>query len=358
MDFLVDFFKAIFEEQLEFDQDEKGNAVFASTFFTPVQILEIDSIAYKNEFLAWLSDRWLPEQNERLDQLLKIHANRKRFSDLCTALKNGHLVPLIGSGMSVSSGLQTWSGFLRSILCYSTMAEDELNRLLGDSAFEEAIEQIACSMPKRLFDERIEHDLRIDPASINGAIRFLPELFDRLVLTTNLDNLLELLYADRERDFSHILAGSGVCEYRNLKASSERVLLKLHGDYRNRKTQVLSKNEYEKAYESGSPVREELMNIYRNKNLLCIGCSLGQDRTVSLLSEVAKMDEAMPRHYAFLQQPTRAEIRIREHFLTERDIFPIWYEGDHDECIQTLFVGMLQYLGKDMTEVVRNVVFH
>lgn len=340
--------KNFFEEQLELRIDKDGNAVIGDTVFSPVAILKADGAAYEDQFSKWISERWLPEQNEILEQILSTHANRKRFTDLCATLKNGQLIPLVGSGMSVSSGLKPWSGFLRTIRLHSSMPEALLEELLSRWAFEEAAEQLAAAMPARLFDERIEHDLRVDdPEEICGAVLFLPELFDKLILTTNLDDLLEQMYRVRGRPFSHVLAGDEIGEYRKVKAMSERILLKFHGDCRKREGRVLGSAEYDKAYGAGSPLRDELSTIYTIHSLLYIGCSLNPDRTVSLLAEVAKHDAGMPKHYAFLQHPRGGKLLIgREHFLAERDIFPIWYPGDHDESIQALFVGMLQHLDK------------
>ena len=166
-----------------------------------------------------------------------------------------------------------------------------------------------------------------------------------LILTTNLDDLLERLYGARGRRFSHILFGGTIGEYRRIKANSERVLLKFHGDCQVRDGRVLGRTEYDKVYTSGSPLCEELTTIYRIHSLLFVGCSLNPDRTVELLAEVAKLDPLMPKHYAFLQHPNDADVLLeREHFLTDRDIFPIWYPGDHDESIQALFVGMLRHM--------------
>ncbi len=344
----MDILKAIFEEQLEIRQDSVGNAVIGGTVFTPVAILQADKTAYDDEYSKWLSERWLPEQNEKLEEILIIHTNRTRFADLCTALKNNQVIPLIGSGMSVSSGKPAWSDFLRSIRPYSSVENMRLEEMLAASQYEEAVEELIHTMPGRLFDERIEHELRFDNASkITGAIQFLPELFDKLVLTTNLDDLLENLYTYRQCSFNEILIGEDVGRYRVKKATAQRILLKFHGDCRIQEGRVLGKVEYERAYKPASAVRDELMMIYRNYNLLCLGCSLGADRTVSLIGEVAALDKGMPKHYAFLSKPTDEEaLRSRECFLAERGIFPIWYVGDHDDCIQTLFIGMLQSLGK------------
>mgnify|MGYP001255509977 CR=1 FL=1 len=336
----------IFEEQLEFIRDEKGNAVIGGTVFTPAAILKADIDAYEDEFSKWFSERWLPEQNDLLEQIMEFSSNKRRFADLCSALKNGQVVPLIGSGMSVPSGLPSWSDFLRLIRCHSSMDEAELEEMIEDSAFERAVDRLRQTIPRRLFDEQIEHNLFIERSTINGPIHFLPELFDKLILTTNLDDIIEQLFEDRDRRFSHVLAGNDIGNYRRLMASSERVLLKLHGDCRNREGQVLGEAEYDQAYGNGSLIRNELSMIYRTYSLLCVGCSLGPDRTVSLLSEVAGTDDGMPRHYAFLHKPEDVNVISKEHFLTERGIFPIWYNGDHDECIQALFVGMLQKLEK------------
>ncbi|MFZ2473121.1 MAG: SIR2 family protein [Methanothrix sp.] len=342
----MDFLHAIFEDQLEL-RLEKGNAVIGGTIFPPVVILKADNAAYDSEYLDWLNFHWLPDQNELLERILKIRANRNRFYDLCKALKNGQVIPFVGSGMSVPSGLKTWSNFLLSIRGFSRMSDEELKRLLAESEFEEAAERLLQSMPPRLFNEQVEHSLRIDGSKkIDGAVRFLPELFDKLVLTTNLDDLLENLYNSSNR-FDHIFAGNEIRKYRMTKTISKRVLIKLHGDCKDPEGRVLRKDEYNKAYAEGSQIREELINLLKTNSLLFLGCSLDKDRTVSLAAEIAKADPAMPRNYAFLQCPDNEDICLeREHFLTDCSIFPIWYQADHDECIQSLFTGMLQCLGK------------
>ena len=68
---------------------------------------------------------------------------------------------------------------------------------------------------------------------------------------------------------------------------------------------------------------------------------------MTLLKEVADADKNMPRHYALLQRPkTAKKIVEREHFLTERNIFPIWYDGDHSTDVEALLVGLLEDLKK------------
>jgi hypothetical protein len=105
--------------------------------------------------------------------------------------------------------------------------------------------------------------------------------------------------------------------------------------------------EYEQAYASEGVVYQELSLIFKTKSILFLGCSLGADRTLDLIAKVAAGDLNMPKHYAFLKEPIDEPARIRrEHFLTERGLFPIWYQNGHDEDIEALLVGILRYLGR------------
>ncbi|MGH2359511.1 MAG: hypothetical protein ACRDGM_03080, partial [bacterium] len=192
----MEFLRAIFEAELHIELDEEGNAVIGETVFPPVSILRSDPTAYDAEFQIWLNDDWLPRQTEKLEALLELHGNGKRFVDLCAGVSRAYVVPLIGSGMSRPSGVPLWTEFLYKIRQFSTTSPEDLDTLLAASAFEEAVEKLAMTMPGRLFDERVEHDLRIDdPSAIRGPVYLLPALFPNLVLTTNLDNVMEHVYA-------------------------------------------------------------------------------------------------------------------------------------------------------------------
>jgi len=258
-------------------------------------------------------------------------------------IERDQLVPFIGSGMSVPSGFPEWSDLLREIQTYTTFPADELEGLLANSQFEEAAAQLAQHAPRQLFDERIEHGLRVEDASgIQGPISLLPAVPHLAVITTNLDDVLEHVYTQAESDFSHVLAGADLSRYRTLKDSKSRFLLKIHGDYLHPKSRVLTVEEYNAAYIQGGPPREELTLLFRTCSLLFLGCSLGPDRTVQLVQEIASSDGHIQKHFTFLKAPNSNPERIqREHFLTERGIFPIWYDGSHDACITALLAGLI-----------------
>ena len=92
---------------------------------------------------------------------------------------------------------------------------------------------LASSMNSKLLNERVEHSLRIDdPESIRGPVQLIPAIFPSLVITTNMDNLLEEHYSRCGTPFQHSLAGKELARYRDLKTPKECFLLKLHGDIR------------------------------------------------------------------------------------------------------------------------------
>ena len=339
------FLKKWFEEPLRFmlrDSTEAATVLIGNAEFTPIEILEAFEPIYDQEFNTWLNCVWKPAQLDLRREILRYSANAGRYLDLRSAVTREQVLPLVGSGMSVPSGLPTWADFLKRVAGFVQRDESEVERLIRCSDFEEAADLLFGSMNWRLFAERVEHDLRItDSTVINGPICLLPGLFPRLVITTNLDNVLETLYQLCGLPFGRTLSGKGLADYRHLKDPKERFLLKLHGDHLSQQGRVLLSSEYDQAYAPGSPPREELTLFYRQYSLLFLGCSLGPDRTVTLTQQVANDDENIPKHYAFLQRPYNNEARLqRENILTQGGIFPIWYDPPHDEAIMALLDGL------------------
>lgn len=340
----------LFEEQVSFSLENgapiNGSIFIGETEFLPVETLKDDSEAYTEEFNRWLSETFIPEQQRVLDAILPLHGNRKRFADLCARAEAGNVAPLVGSGMSVPSGKKTWTAFLERLQKDSTLSAPDLKAMLDKGQYEEAAEALYNGMTARLFDKAIEHELRLEKDErANGAVRLLPGLFPSIVLTTNFDDVLERRYTECRSGFDRIHAGKDIGNYRRDGKGS--VLLKLHGDCYRPETRVLRTAEYEAAYGHHGTLRGELVKIYESKSLLCLGCSLAEDRTMALIHEVATKDTNMPMNFAFMPLLKDETRRVaREHFLTNRNIFPIWYDGDHDECIMALLVGMLRALKK------------
>ncbi len=341
----------LFQEALTAAIDPDGDVEFpfAGSTVTPIEALQPDKVAYRAEFKAWFHDVWLDDQRNRLKRLLAIHGNEGRFLDLVRATKSGFLVPLVGSGMSKSSGFPLWREFLHKVREFTAIPAHEIDNMLDAGQYEEAVDRIAAGAGPHLFEERIEQTLRVNDAStVTGAVRLLPLLAPQGAATTNLDDVLEAVYLAADKRIDNVLVGARIGEYRKLAASNARVLLKIHGDCRQSDGRVLGAAEYDAAYGVGCPPREGLALLCKSKVLLWMGCSLGLDRTVRLMGEVVAADPHVPRHFAFLRLPKDGGVRLgREKSLAERKIFPIWYDDidDDDASIMAFLVGVLDQAG-------------
>lgn len=328
--------------------DAAGNVVVGGIVFSPVEILETDEESYRLAYIDWRDNAWIPERQARLDSILADKSNVQRYRELEGAVSRDQVVPFVGSGMSAPCGLPLWADFLRELRTSSTVPEDQLEALLSAGRYEEAAAQLVAGTPTHLIDERIEHTLcgPVDER-VSGAVCILPEIFSETIVTSNLDDVLELLYRNDSLAFEEVLSGSRIAQFRPYRGKGRRCLLKVHGTRETREGRVLTTTEYDAVYGAGSDAHTELTYVFGSEPLLFLGCSLAEDRTMQLLRDVVIADDNTPRNYTFLQRPAdEAEKAARERFLAERKIFPIWYDGDHDEAIEALLFGLARGKGK------------
>jgi hypothetical protein len=344
----MDFLRPQFESEIEPFVD--GDVVKVGRFaYTGADILKpAGEDAYKQAFGDWYWDEWIPARRERKNELLKQESNEGRFEELKRIIASGGGIPFVGSGMSAPTGMPTWGTFLRQACKRAKgFKVAELEACLGGGDFEQAASRIFGGMPPQLFNECFESNFTIKATqTVDGAVRLLPFLFESIVITTNFDPILEHVYGIGNKPFQETLHGTAVGEFRRKYINGSRCLLKLHGNYNVTHGRVLLKDEYDGFYNPGCNGRQELSLIFQRGGLVFLGCSLWQDRTMALLKEIADSDKNMPRHYAFLQRPKPKQIVAREHFLTERNIFPIWYDGDHSTDVEALLVGLMEDLNK------------
>lgn len=347
MKFLLDQFRTRTTALVDLD----GNIVIEGSYFDPGDVLgRLDPTAFDAAYEDWKNYTWLPEVLRRAEDVLDRFNNRERFFDLVDAIRKDAVVPFVGSGMSNPTGFPLWGAFLKLLCGLSHLPEEELESILQTGDFEQAASAIQAKMTKRLFDEQIEHTFRIREISqIRGAVRYLPHIFKKDAITLNYDNILELVFQDNEVTFNQVLAGGDIPNFRRLSTNGERCLIKFHGDRARPETRVLTAEEYERVYVKDERVRESLIELFRNSRLLFLGCSLTIDRTMNVFKEIADRDPDTPRHIAFLKYSDDGTRVARENFLTERSIFPIWYECDsdncHDEKIEALLVKIMNELG-------------
>ncbi|KCZ73515.1 hypothetical protein ANME2D_00583 [Candidatus Methanoperedens nitroreducens] len=334
----MDFLKGKFNEELLAEIEDNGNVKIAGSSFTPDSILkEMDSDGYNEAFSDWLDQR-----KKRLlikaDEILRLYDNQGRFNRLRDSYKRGAVIPFIGAGMSIPSGYPGWTKFLCQLRNETRVSEDDLNNLLSQGKYEEAVQALADDMPAGSFDEAIENAFGHDE-DLAGTIQMLPYIFNTSIITTNFDDVIKRCYEAANLSFLEILLGANARELPRYLGEGSKVLIKLHGKANSRHSRVLTYTEYQRHYREGNCLLNVIEAI-STKTLLFIGCSLVVDRTIQVLTQLVetKGHDVAIRHYALLSIGEDEDRLARRDHLAMANIFPIWYpaDEDHDECIEAL----------------------
>lgn len=275
---------------------------------------------------------------------------------LARQVNTGGIVPFIGAGMSAPFGFPQWSAFLRELAGRAQLTAAIESRISAGQ-YEEAAEDLVAALTPQGFQALVKHhfgDHVLKGRSLNGAIAAIPEISRGPVFTTNFDHLLENAFRNAGCAFeSEIWVSAAELAVEALQDNSP-VLLKLHGDWRDAQHRVLTLSQYRNAY--GDPDGDidlqlplpRLLYYLSVRPVLFLGCSLNQDRTVSILKRVAEKGSSL--HFAVVQMPAAsAAYQERRRYLLSRDIRPIWYpEGEHAKV-----EGLLRYLAEQVPAELR-----
>ena len=334
----MDYLQRVFNREL----DEEGDIEILSCTFDRSSILwTMNNQTYNAAFNEWKLQRKtdLIERGQEILNLLD--DNRDWFNNLKNSFKRGRVIPFIGAGMSMPSGFPGWRAFLESVR-QEVLDEDEIATfasLLDKGRYEDAAQLLAdrgADYLQEKLSNKFGKTLSFD--EIEGDICRLPDFFDGHIDTTNYDLLIDTVL--KERNFSfHVENGLHACGLMRTLTDKERVLLKLHGIYDARKNRIITTADYQWHYKNNNFVPQCIRDLC-NHTLLFLGCSLSVDRTIEVMRSIKGElggDNAV-RHYAFLSNEDLSDSeRIkRRRELQEANIFPIWYDGDHDEDIEAL----------------------
>lgn len=306
----------------------------------------LDRPAYDDVFNEWLNDYKL-QKLEQGRNILTRHNNQNRFNKLKGLFQNNQIIPFIGAGLSLLTGLPLWRDFLVKVQNESSINQEVFSSLLDKGEFEEAAqlldEHCATHLQEQLDNEYGKY---LKPEEIEGVICRLPEFFpNSSIVTTNYDSLLKIIYESNNKSFAHYLIGLNAIEFSRLLSSGQRVLLQLHGTHTTRSKRVLTVDEYNKHYDENNTISNCIHQLF-SRTILFLGCSLSIDRTIKTLQEIVreKGSDNLARHYAFLSlgEMSNAEKINRQEELAKANIFPIWYDDDHDECIEALLELLIE----------------
>lgn len=267
------------------------------------------------------------------DEIMDFYpGNRVAYGQLLKRLKDKHVIPFIGAGLSTCC-YPTWEKLLYKLLknvsdaCaqkvtmyiksydYFTAADmlcDEMGELLFYECFRDA------------FDENIITKNKIK----DQAVFLLPQFQLNTYITTNYDRVLEKAFDYNGVGFE---IGFPYDTYRLTTYmrdnSTNPMIMKIHGDIRsNNHDLILTGKSYKLHYSDGANLKTQLSKWADSKIFLFIGASLYQDQTISLIAD--QMQEGMI-NYAIMGVSSSEIIDVKKR-VSHVNALPIFYDRkDH-----------------------------
>lgn len=285
-----------------------------------------------------LGEAWFQEQ---LGDDHWFQRNVDHFIQLVDLMVAAAVVPFVGAGVSASAGYSSWKDHLRRQGKTAHIAAERIEALLDSGAYETVLEEIEAVRGREVFIQEIRDEFSRN-LTIPDVVWRISELFTDTVITTNYDRLLEQSFETGEAGRVQVINGLNALEQPDPKKIT---VIKLHGDIREPKRCILSKNQYDEAYGNGElnmhrPIPKLLAYHYKNSSLLFLGCSLSNDRTVQVFRKIKEgmgEEEETKQHFSIEQAPeTLEEIAQRNADLAKLGITPIWFEKGRYELVESL----------------------
>lgn len=304
-----------------------------------------DRSSYDEAFQAFRKERrhealgesWFQEQ---LGDDHWFQRNVDHFIQLVDLMDAGAVVPFVGAGISASAGFSSWKDHLRHQGKTAHIPSNRIEALLAGGDYETVLEEIEAIRGREVFINEIRDEFSRN-LTIPDVVWRIAEMFTDTVITTNYDRLLEQSFETGEAGGVQVINGLNALEQPDPKKIT---VIKLHGDIREPKRCILSKNQYDEAYGNGSlnmhkSIPKLLAYHYKNSSLLFLGCSLSNDRTVQVFRKIREGmgEEEAKQHFSIEQAPeSLEEIAQRNAELAKLGITPIWFEKGRYELVESI----------------------
>lgn len=289
---------------------------------------------------------------EDLKQLNRGFFAEISFATNCENVMN--CIPFIGAGMSADFGFPLWTQLIAKIaedLDRQDILEDLTN---GKMDFEQAASELYQAAGDKFLFRKIGENLFnknvTDDEIAGSAVELLPYLFgNRLIITTNYDNVLSDVYAKRAGGTAmSVLSFQDDVAVQAALFNMAPAIFKLHGDFNIGREYILTKEQYNRYYNNCS-FKRELYRVLTTRSLFFLGCSLEHERFLDVWGEEIRNNPHI-HHYAILEaDEDETKQRDRRERFEGKNITVIWYpHGRHDRVRDLLEiigkkVGRLDY---------------
>ena len=292
-------------------------------------------------------------------------ANEENFKALEEAIKKNTVIPFTGAGMSYPY-YPLWDEALKqlqqqiapnradAVQKELASAKTEIDRcdILEKNLGKGGICRQLCSLfdRSRLFNPE-------KPDISTQAVSLLPRLFpDTPLITTNLERMQEEVFRRYDAPFEPVLNPTDTKKLEVLNQQRAHGILYLHGyvsgDLTDYDKLVFSKTQYDLHYGEKSRLVSELQRWMAGAQLLFLGCSLRNDRTLDILKKVCGNNQGL-KHFAIL------DLKDEDKDLTERmtqledeyGIRAILYPKGEHEAVGILLKQLINDSGRHVPDM-------
>ena len=282
-------------------------------------------------------------------------ANRKNFEALVEAVRGGRAVPFVGAGLSWPY-YPLWRDALDKLK--AQVAPDRLPA--AEAEFQAAKTEIErcgvletalggpalCRALCELFDLRKFTEAK-DSGYSGRPAALLPWLFPEApLLTTNLERMLVEVYWRCCVPFDRVLSLTDQSILTKLQEKRAHGILYLHGcifkDLTDYDSLIFSRSQYERGYAPDGELVKVLQKWMEGAQLLFLGCSLRNDRTLDILRKVCAAQGRL-EHFAILDlKEEDADLTARMNQLEEDyGIRAILYPEKRHEAVRAVLGRLL-----------------
>ena len=302
----------------------------------------------------YFGDRGLYEEevrqitDEQISSVLNIDdypRNRRNFEELKETIQGGIIIPFIGAGLSISAGCPTWGSFLSDLMEEHGINSPRAQELFNTGDYERLMSLVITESATGAFEQYFAQDFRHQDITATPCV-LLPKLFDKCVITTNFDLVVDEVYETEGMPFGTKAVGlHDEFTFLTSVPKGQHCLLKLHGNINNQNHRVLTHEEYEEAYGDNGVISfnnhipKLLRRIYLSYSLLFVGCSLNLDRTVQTFEKIVEEEtpQKVPEHYALLEVPDEDDAyQALKDRMVACNIKPIWYPNGEHHLVEEL----------------------
>lgn len=262
---------------------------------------------------------------------------------LLDSIRSGNCIGFVGSGLSIPSGLPSWSQLISLLI-------EEVRRIDPTKGveFQQQVEmghllQVAQYAKAELgesayFDVLIRCYRHGERHHSNHDL--VTQIPFRGLITTNYDKLIETAFTLQKAEIPICFTPLSTSALASVLFSKRYFIFKLHGDIDYPESIILTKQDYTRILFSSPHVKTFIQSLFSQNTVLFIGYSLNDPDFDLLLTELTEIFAgSTPPHYAILPNPDPMKV----HDLKSRlNVRAISYDPAEDHKQLSIILGTIE----------------